>query len=305
MAAFSGKKSRKCKKLYALITAVILIIAVLLLLHDNGYFGEKPSSEIPKGSAQVHFIDVGQGDCELIIADDGSTMLIDCGEAEYSADVLRYLDGLGITRLDYLLITHPHSDHMGGMADIVSSNIEIGRIIMPRVADEYIPTTLVYERLLDAVAEKGYSIYSAKTENIAFGSGELQLIKADYSGGNLNNYSTVLRFTFGENAFIFSGDAESEIEKDILRAGYDLSANVYKAGHHGSSTSSCAEWVAAIDPDYCVIECGAGNIYGHPHRETLELLSDYCDAILRTDINGTVVFTTDGKDLTYECLGQG
>lgn len=300
-----GVSFSKGKKLYTAIIAVILAVAVLLFLYDEGFFTKSGKTVIPDGSAQVHFIDVGQGDCELIIADDGSTLLIDCGEAEYSASVLRYLDSLGITRLDYLFATHPHSDHMGGMADIVSSDFEIGTIIMPRVEDEYIPITSVYERLLDAIADKGYTIHAARTENIPLGSGELQFIKADYSGSNLNNYSAVVRFVFGESSFIFSGDAESEIEKQILSDGYDLKADVYKAGHHGSSTSSCAEWVAAIDPDYCVIECGAGNIYGHPHQETLELLYGYTDVILRTDVNGTVVFTTDGKEISYECSRQG
>lgn len=305
MPAKSRKRARKGKKLYTVITAIILVIAALLLLYDKGYFQNKPAPAIPEGSAQVHFIDVGQGDCELLISDDGSTMLIDCGEAEYSADVLRYLDGLGIDKLDYLLISHPHSDHMGGMADIVSSDIAIGTIIMPRVADDYIPTTNVYERFLDAVVDKGYSIHAAKTESVAFGSGELQFITIDYSGGNMNNYSVIVKFTFGENSFLFSGDAEAEIEKEIVAAGYDISADVYKAGHHGSSTSSSAEWLAAVKPQYCVIECGAGNIYGHPHEEALKRIGYYADVILRTDLNGTVVFTSDGRELKYETSRQG
>ena len=300
----SKSASKKSKRKSTLIIILIIIVAVALYLYDKGIIFPQKSAFVPDGSAYVHFIDVGQGDCSLLIADDGSTMLIDCGEAEYSADVLSYLDSLGITRLDYVMATHPHSDHMGGMADIISSDIEIGIFIMPRVADEYIPTTRVYERLLDAIAENGYSIHAARTETLDFGSGKLEIITSDYSGDNMNNYSPVLRFVFGDTAFLFSGDAESTVEKSILSEGYDLHADVYKAAHHGSSTSSCAEWLSAIDPDYCVIECGAGNSYGHPHGETVALFRQYTDVILRTDLDGDIVFSTDGSEIEYSCEKQ-
>lgn len=306
-----GRSSRRLKRLKKLLIFAFAACALLLYLNSKGIinlpelpfnsvFRKCPEIVVPEGSAQVHYIDVGQGDCSLIISDDGSAMLIDCGEREYSGRVLGYLDSLGVRRLDYVLVSHPHSDHMGGMADIISSDIDIGTFIMPRVPDEYIPTSTVYEKMLEALEDKGCAVRALKTEDFSLGSGKIELIAPEYSGDNMNNYSAITRFTFGKNSFLFSGDAEQKIEKQILSAGYDVGADVYKAGHHGSSTSSCFDWVAAIDPDYCIIECGAGNSYGHPHEETIELLSLYTDKILRTDINGNIVFITDGESLSYE-----
>lgn len=301
-----GRTERRLRRLRHTLIAVFLISAALLFLDSRGivtlprFQSDNVSAKTPpEGSAQVHYIDVGQGDCSLIISDDGSTILIDCGEREYSGRVLRYLDGLGIDRLDYVLVTHPHSDHMGGMSDIISSDLDIGTFIMPLIPDEYIPTTSVYENMLEALEEKGCSVRSLSSETLSLGSGSLELIAPDYSGENLNNYSAIVRFVFGDRKFLFSGDAEKEIENQILLSGYQISADVYKVGHHGSSTSSGSFWVAAVSPDYCVIECGAGNSYGHPDGDTLRTLRMYTDEILRTDINGTVVFTTDGDTINY------
>lgn len=267
------------------------------------YFGlQQPAAvEIPEGSAQVHFIDVGEGDCSLIISDDAETVLIDCGEYSESSKVLSYLKKLGIKKLDFVIATHPHSDHIGGMSEIISSDIEIGRFIMPKIPDEYIPTTYSYEKMLEALSEKGCEVAALKDETVMLGSGELRLICPEYDGDNLNNYSAVARFSFGNNSFIFSGDLEEACEKKIAESYLGLKSDVYKVGHHGSYTSSCPEWLRAICPDYCVIECGADNSYGHPNDSTVSRLAGYADVILRTDLNGDIVFTTDGSALKYEC----
>ncbi len=240
--------------------------------------------------ATVHFINVGQGDCELIVADDGTTMLIDCGESNYGDAVVAYLSELGITKLDYVVATHPHSDHIGGLRKVISSDIEIGEVIMPEIPDEYVPTTSSYEKLIDAIEDKGCSSYYAENETLQFGSGTLTIIVPDYSEDELNNYSIVIRFDYGESSFLFTGDIEKTIETQLVENGVDLDVDVLKVAHHGSSTSSSYTFLDAVTPEYCVIECG-DNSYNHPNSDVVTRLEMYTENIYRTDVDGTVVFT--------------
>lgn len=303
-------KSRKRKndKFSSIITLIAVVIAIIIGMHEAGYitvpFLSTDSQDVEfeaDGNAYVHFIDVGQGDCQLIISDDGSTMLIDGGEVEYGAVVVNYLNSIGIDHLDYVIGSHPHSDHIGGLVDVISSSITVDAVIMPKVADEYTPTTRVYENLLLAIADEGCSLYVAKNEAITLGSGTVYNYITDYSGDNMNNYSIATKFVFGNTSFVFTGDAESKIEKELVSLGYDLDADVYKVAHHGSSTSSSSDFLNAVSPEYCVIEVGEDNSYGHPHTEIVQRLTSYTDVILRTDLNGNVVFTTDGNTLSYSC----
>lgn len=299
---------RKNDDLSKLVTLIAVIIAILVGLHEAGYitipFLSTDSQMVEfeaDGNAYVHFIDVGQGDCQLIISDDGSTMLIDGGEVEYGAVVVSYLNSIGIGHLDYIIGSHPHSDHIGGLIDVIASDITVDAVIMPQVADEYTPTTRTYEDLLLAIVDEGCSLYIAKTDEIPLGSGTVYNYMTDYSDDNMNNYSVATKFVFGNRSFLFTGDAETEIERELIRLGYDVDADVYKVAHHGSSTSSNREFLNAISPDYCVIEVGADNSYGHPHKEIVQRLKSYTDTILRTDLNGNIVFTTDGNTMTYYC----
>ncbi len=225
-------------------------------------------------------------------------MLIDCGEIGKQDIVKSYLDKQGITQLDYVIATHPHSDHMGCMDKIVGY-YDIGEIILPHIDESDMPTTKYFERFLTAVENKGYSITEAEPDRtIKIGDAECKFIAPcsdDYS--NANNYSVGIIMTNGDNSFIFTGDAEKLAEKEMIDSGRLKDIDVYKAGHHGSDTSSSEEFLEIIKPDIAVISCGEGNSYGHPCDITLENLSKYTDKIYRTDLSGTIVITSDGKEL--------
>lgn len=248
----------------------------------------------------VHFINVGQGDSELIVADDGSAMLIDCGESEYGEVVLDYLNNIGISRLDYIVATHPHSDHIGGIRKILSSGIEVGTVIAPKIPDEFTPTTKSYEKFLTAVDKNGCALKSAKNESFDFGSGRITIMASDYEGDNMNNYSVAVMLEQGQNSFLFTGDIEKEAEASLVERYPDsLNADVLKVAHHGSSTSSSFAFLDAVRPQYCVIECGDSS-YNHPNPDIVDRLLMYTKNIYRTDAHGSVVFSVSNDELRIE-----
>lgn len=309
MAKRKTKKQKRNDILVILICVAVIAALAIFALNEKGLITirlpAKPSDTVTveAGESSVHFINVGQGDSELIVATDGTTMLIDSGEAEYGPVVLSYLEELGIDRLDYIIATHPHSDHMGGLASVISSDIEIGKIYMPEIAAEHVPTTKTYERFLLAVANRGARLYKGENLEFDFGDGRIKMYISDYKEDNLNNYSILIKYDIGEHSFLFTGDIEALAEKYYVNNSYDLDADVLKVCHHGSSTSSTYEFLNAVTPDFCVIECG-DNGFNHPNSQVVMRLLEYTENIYRTDIQGTVVFVTDGTDLefTYEDL---
>lgn len=260
------------------------------------YFTWKQTKPVD-GSLSVHYIDVGQGDAIYISCGDRN-MLIDSGEVSEGDTVCAYLREQGVEKLDYVIGTHPHSDHMGGMAEVVRA-FDIGEFIMPHLADEDFPTTKYFERFLDAAEEKNLNVTEAKPGmKVPFGDAQWEIIAPvgeKYS--NTNNYSVGVILRYGESSFIFTGDAEKLAEKEILEKYPPGHIDVYKTGHHGSDTSSSDEFLAAISPDYAVISCGEGNSYGHPNDSTIKKLEKYTDNIYRTDLCGTVIVTTDGENI--------
>lgn len=261
--------------------------------------GGNNADDNAESSLRVSFIDVGQGDSEFIELPNGETLLIDAGTNETGADVVNYIESLGYSSIDYVVGTHPHEDHIGGLDDVIRT-FDVESVYMPKVTAD----TKTFEDVLDAVDEKGLTINTAKAGvTLVDGDGlsvkMLAPVLDEYD--NTNDYSAVIRIVYDDTSFIFMGDAEQYAE-DLITG--DVSADVLKVGHHGSSTSTGEEFLQRVSPSYAVISCGLGNSYGHPHIETMEKLGSLGIPVFRTDEMGTVVATSDGKEISIRSLGK-
>ncbi len=248
------------------------------------------------GILEVHYIDVNQGDCTFIRCGD-ATLLIDAGNNGYGSKVRRYLEELGVEELDYVIGTHPDADHIGGL-DVVIYNFECGDIFMPDLAKD----TKTYEDVLNTVENKNYEIQIPEVgTEYELGEATFTIIAPlhyDYED-NYNNYSIALMVEHGENKFLFTGDCEVEAEADLIESGIDLDADVFKVAHHGSKTANSYEFLQAITPTYCVVSCGEGNPYGHPHAQFMNDARSMGVQLFRTDEQGTVVAYSDGEEITF------
>ncbi len=299
------RKNNKLREKTKNLKFLISIISSVALIFLSGCGNQEKSSGLPVADGQTltaYFLDVGQGDCSFFSLPDGKTMLIDAANPDDGGAILKYLKSLGVTRLDYLVATHPHADHIGGMAEIIGG-LEIGQIFAPKINKGDIPATKTYERFLSAVKNKGLKITAAKSGLTLF---ETENYKATclapFEGeiDGLNNYSAVIKLTFGANSFLLTGDTEKEVEEQILNGKADIDCDVLKVAHHGSDSSSSREFLKKVSPKLAVISCGRDNSYGHPHKEPLERLRGIkTDTVLRTDLDKTVIVTSNGKDITF------
>lgn len=293
------QKEQQRRKKKALRTLSLLIAAAALLAFIGWRHFRKPVHTFPvEDRLVIHFIDVGQGDCTFIAAN-GVTMLTDCGEDEVSADVVSYLRELGVGRLDYIVATHPHSDHMGGMYRIIDT-FDVGEVLIPHIPDEQLPTTVFYERFLDSCEREKVPVTEVHTGmTIDIGSARAEIIAPDGSfHEDINNCSVSFILTHGSNTFLFTGDSETEAEAAMIKSGRLGKTTLYKAGHHGSAYSSTEELLNIIRPDSAVISCGRENPYGHPADSALRRIGRYTDHIYRTDLNGSIIVSSDGSRLT-------
>ena len=247
------------------------------------------------GNLKVHFIDVGQADSILIQQGDHN-MLIDAGNNSDSDLVSNYLKNQGVSKLDYVIGTHPHEDHIGGL-DVVVKNFSIDKILLPKVTS----TTTTFKDLVTSINNKRMNITTPKVGTSYNLGGATWTILAPNSNAyeDINNHSIVIHLKYGNNSFMFTGDAESISEEEILQKQLDIKSDVLKVGHHGSSSSTSNSFLNKVNPKYAIVSVGKDNDYGHPHKPTMERLKSKRITVYRTDECGTIIATSDGTTITF------
>ena len=287
-------KKHKGNKKAQLITTVIFAIIALVTIAFGGELKNTTTGAI--GTMKVHYIDVGQGDATLVQVN-GKNLLIDAGPNKSADSLVEYIKGIGVTTIDHVIATHPHEDHIGGMDEIFDA-FEVKNFYSPKVEH----TTKTFEKMINAVTNEGLKITTIKAgdgSKIDLGDGtKVEIFSpVDDKYNELNDYSPIMKITFGENSFLFTGDAEKLVEKQVIANGENSDADVLKVGHHGSTTSSSEDFIKEVSPDIAVIPVGEGNDYGHPHKEILELLEKNNINLLRTDFEGTIILESDGENI--------
>lgn len=282
----------------------MLLVAVLSLFLTKNFipidkvFEESGLRNTQQASADkmyVSFIDVGQGNCTLLRCG-GKAILVDSGEVGAAQTVINYIKNLGIDELNCVLVTHPHTDHMGAMTKILYE-FKIDDLIMPEIPEEIIPTNKTYEKFLTAVSDNAGNVIAAKPgETYSYGEMTLEIFAPLSDYDNLNDMSAVSRISYGDTSVMFTGDATTTVEKDLLKKNINYSATVLNVGHHGSKTSSSEAWLRAVNPKYAVICCGVNNDYGHPHSVITKRLEEFGIKYFETDLLGTIVFESDSKN---------
>ena len=280
----------------------ILIILLAFLIINNqdkikNLFNQNQNDYINTNNdlLKVHYLDVGQGDSIFIELPNNETILIDAAESYQSEKIINYLKNLNYQKIDYVIGTHPHTDHISGLKDIINT-FEIGKIYMPKV----VSTTKTYESLLMAIKDKNLKINTAKAGTSIIDTDTLKInILAPNSETytELNNYSVVTKITYGTTKFLFMGDAEKLSENEIKE---NITADVIKIGHHGSNTSSSIDFIKKVNAKYGIISVGLNNKYNLPKEETITNWENSGTKIYLTSINGTIRASSDGTNIKIE-----
>ena len=269
----------------------VLSLLLLMLLMFTAGCGTVASAE----NLVVYFLDVGQADAAILQCGD-EVMMIDGGESSDSSLIYSYLTKtLGITHIDYMIATHPHADHIGGLSGALNA-CSVGVVYSPVRSYD----SKQFSSLVKYTQKQGRDLTVPEVGDIFFfGDAQVQFLSPATEYSNINDCSIVVRIIHGNNTFLFTGDAEWDAEHDMVDSGYDLSATVLKVGHHGSDTSSSYVFLREVMPKYAVISCGKDNSYGHPTEGVLSRLRDVGAQIFRTDLQGDVVFVSDGTTLSF------
>ncbi len=281
----------KHRRAIGTIAAAVLLLSVLA-----AWVYGKVTGGIPEGQAYFYFFDVGQADAAAIVTRD-VCVLIDAGSCESEERLCNMLEAAGVHRIDLAVFSHPHEDHIGGAAAVME-NFEVVRALMPAVDND----TQLYQSLCRTAAEHGVEQITAYA-GLAIDVGGIcvTVLPSVPEKADGNDASTVVRITYGETSAIYTGDAGEASERTVLTAfGQEFpGCDILKVGHHGSSTSTCDDWIRALSPGYAVISCAEINDYGHPDHGVLRRLAVSGAAVYRTDTDGTVVLISDGKTVTH------
>lgn len=279
-----------------------LVLCAMLLCSCSITFDNQQSSSSTQTQFQsdlkVHFLDVGQGDSIFVELPNNKCMLIDAGENYYGEGIINYINSTNHNKIDYLVATHPHADHIGSMSYIVN-HMDIDSVCMTKA----LTNTKTFEKLLTALQKKKPKMINASAGVNIINEDNLKMdvvAPLTIDEDNLNNCSVIIKLTYKNNSFLFTGDAEEDELSDITA---DISADVLKVGHHGSKTSTTKDFLKAVNPQIAVISLGKNNDYGHPHKSTMNFLKKANCQIYRTDSDGTITITSDGDKLTTETNG--
>lgn len=292
----SMKKHKGNKKAQLVTIIVFAIIAIISSFFGKDFIDNNIGT--PDGNIEISYLDVGQGDAAYIRVN-GQDILIDAGPKSDSDKLMKQLEEKNIDDFEIVIATHPHEDHIGGMTQVFDK-YDVESFYMPKVTN----TTKTFENMMKSVSNEGLKANVIK-EGTSFDLGEgakfeaYSPIKDSYD--DFNDYSPIMKLTYGNNSFIFTGDAEKLVEEEVLKKySKELNADVIKFGHHGSSTSSTKSFIEAISPKYGIISCGVDNSYGHPHREVLDIINKMGIEAYRTDTQGQITLTSDGNTINIK-----
>ncbi len=285
-----------------ILTKILFIIVIFLCLYginfynktqENIKYRENTEDVLPSDMLIVTFLDVGEADAILLNAN-GHYALIDGGNNEDGEKLVNYFKEQGITRFDYIFGTHPHEDHIGGL-DYIIREFKVGKVYMPDVKVD----NLTYQDIINVLEEKHIKLNIPKIDStLKLGKAKIRVIFTGTDNENLNDSSIVLKLLYGENSYLFMADASYEVEKQILDK--NISSDVLKVGHHGSNYSTSANFLYKVYPKFAVISVGKDNDYGFPKKGTLNKLERINAKVYRTDLDGTIITTSDGKNITFE-----
>lgn len=311
------RRKKYLKRFKAAVMVLCLIAAAVVYGVRGGYLGQQSPEPQVSGAAagfqtmEVHFLDVGQGDATLVKCG-RQALLIDTAEEDKGTAIQYYLQQQGVKRLEYLLLTHPDADHIGS-ADVILTKFDVGQVLMTDYEKDnstyrQLIRTLEYRRITPCMVGVGDSSEGNNAllpgDSFPLGDAVCTILAPVAEYEDPNNSSIFLLIEHGANRFLFTGDGQQTAEEDVAEyweaLGISLDADVYKAGHHGSSTSSGEKLLSAVQPDFAVISCGEGNDYGHPHAETMEIFKERGIKVYRTDRQGYIVAVSDGQEIVWQ-----